>query len=300
MARRIEIHQVDAFTTRRFTGNPAGVVIHADGLEDAEMLAIARELNNADTAFILSPNGPDHDVRARFFTPRAEVGFVGHATVAAHHILSGDRASEGRRLQKSRAGIVAVEIRGSGPERRIAVRQSCPPLGRELNERERLAVLDSLALASDDLDERAPMQIVGSSSTRLMVAVHGAEQLKQLKPDFSRLTTLSAQIGAAGYFVFTLAPRADGCLTEARMFCPALGISEDPVSGNAHGLLGAYLLRHELIARKDGRASFCGVQGHYVSRPGRVEVELEFEDGALDGVWIIGQAVSIFETAITL
>ncbi|MGH8150766.1 MAG: PhzF family phenazine biosynthesis isomerase, partial [Steroidobacteraceae bacterium] len=88
MARRIEIHQVDAFTTRRFTGNPAGVVLDADGLDDAEMLAIARELNNADTAFILSPSGPDHDVRARFFTPRAEVGFVGHATVAAHYILS--------------------------------------------------------------------------------------------------------------------------------------------------------------------------------------------------------------------
>jgi PhzF family phenazine biosynthesis protein len=300
MARRIEIHQVDAFTTRRFTGNPAGVVLNADGLEDGEMLAIARELNNADTAFILSANGPDHDVRARFFTPRAEVGFVGHATVAAHHILSGVRASEGRRLQKSRAGVVAVEIRGSGPERRIAVRQSCPPLGREINERERLAVLDSLALASDDLDARAPMQIVGSSSTRLMVAVRGVEQLKQLKPDFTRLTTLSAQVGAAGYFVFTLAPRQDGCLTEARMFCPALGISEDPVSGNAHGLLGAYLVRHELIARKGTRAAFSGVQGHYVGRPGRVDVELEFEDGSLDAVWIVGQAVSIFETTITL
>ena len=300
MARRIEIHQVDAFTTRRFTGNPAGVVLNADGLEDAEMLAIARELNNADTAFILSANGPDHDVRARFFTPRTEVGFVGHATVAAHHILSRTGAVPQQRRQRSRAGIVNVEIRGSGAERRVAVRQSCPPLGRELNERERLAVLDSLALASDDLDERCPLQIVGLSSTRLMVAVRGSEQLRQLKPDFARLTTLSAQIGAAGYFVFTLAPREDGCLTEARMFCPALGISEDPVSGNAHGLLGAYLVRHELIARRGDRASFCGAQGHYVNRPGRVDIELEFADGALDGVWIIGQAVSIFETTITL
>lgn len=300
MARRIEIHQVDAFTTRPFTGNPAGVVLHADALEDAEMLAIARELNNADTAFILAPNGPDHDMRARFFTPRAEVGFVGHATVAAHHILSEGRSGEERRRQKSRAGIVSVEVRGSGAERRIAVRQSCPPLGRELNERERLAVLDSLALASDDLDERGPMQIVGSGSTRLMVAVRSCEELKQLKPDVARLTTLSAQIGAAGYFVFTLAPREDGALSEARMFCPALGIPEDPVSGNAHGLLGAYLVRHGLIRRQGRRAAFWGIQGQYVSRPGRVDVELEFDDGALDGVWIIGQAVSIFQTTITL
>ncbi len=300
MARRVQIHQVDAFTDRRFTGNPAGVVLSADGLEDAEMLAIARELNNADTAFILSPDAPDHDVRARFFTPRTEVGFVGHATVAAHYVLSRGREREGRRRQRSRAGIVDIEIRGTGVGRRIAVRQSSPPLGRELNDRERLAVLDSLALASDDLDVRCPLQIVGSGSTRLMVAVRSPEELKQLKPDFARLTTLSAQIGAAGYFVFTLSAREDGCLTESRMFCPALGIPEDPVSGNAHGLLGAYLARYELLARQGERASFSGAQGHYVNRPGRVDVELEFRDGALDGVWIIGQAVSIFETELTL
>jgi PhzF family phenazine biosynthesis protein len=299
MTRKIEIHQVDAFTLRRFTGNPAGVVLNADGLSDAEMLAIARELNNADTAFILAPDGPDHDVRARFFTPRAEVGFVGHATVAAHYVLSRDRGSE-RRRQRSRAGLVDIEIRGAGEERRIAVRQSSPPLGRELNDRERLAVLDALALASDDLDSRCPLRIVGSSGTRLMVGVRGPEQLRNLKPDFARLTTLSAQIGAAGYFVFTLAPQVAGCLTESRMFCPALGIQEDPVSGNAHGLLGAYLAHHELLARAGGRAAFAGAQGHYMNRPGRVDVELEFRDGALDGVWIIGQAVSIFETRMTL
>lgn len=300
MARKIEIHQVDAFTRRRFTGNPAGVVLNADGLADTEMLAIARELNNADTAFILEPDGPDHDVRARFFTPRAEVGFVGHATVAAHYVLSRDSGDRERRRQRSRAGIVDIEIRGTGEERRVAVRQSCPPLGRELNDRERLAVLDALALASDDLDTRCPMRIVGASSTRLMVGVRGPEQLKNLKPDFARLTTLSAQVGAAGYFVFTLAPHVEDCRTESRMFCPALGIQEDPVSGNAHGLLGAYLAHHDLLAREGSRAAFSGAQGHFMSRPGRVDVELEFRDRALDGVWIIGQAVSIFRTELTL
>jgi PhzF family phenazine biosynthesis protein len=300
MTRHIQIHQVDAFTRQRFTGNPAGVVLHADRLEDAEMLAIARELNNADTAFILTPDGTDHDVRARFFTPRTEVGFVGHATVAAHYVLSIGQASAGRRRQKSKAGIVEIEIRGTGEERRIAVRQSGPPLGRELNDRERLAVLDSLALASDDLDIRCPLRIVGAGSTRLMVGVRGPEQLRHLKPDLARLTTLSAQLGAAGFFVFTLAPQQPGCLTESRMFCPALGIPEDPVSGNAHGLLGAYLAHHELLAREGDRAAFCALQGHYVSRPGRVDVELEFRDNKLAAVWIIGQAVSIFQTELAL
>jgi len=300
MTRKIQVHQVDAFTRTPFTGNPAGVVLNADGLEDAQMLAIARELNNADTAFILSPEGPDHEVRAKFFTPRLEAGFVGHATVAAHYVLSRRRSHVERLRQKSKAGIVEIDVRGSGEDRRIAIRQPRPPVGRELNDRERLAVLDALALATDDLDLRCPIRIAGSSSTRLLVGVRGHEQLKALKPDSARLTTLSAQLGAAGYFIFTLAPQDPTCLTESRMFCPALGISEDPVSGNAHGLLGAYLAECKLLKHDGQLASFSGSQGHYLHRPGRVEVELELRDGQIDAVWIIGQAVSIFETEIAL
>ena len=310
MSRRIRIFQVDAFTTDRFTGNPAGVVLDADSLGDAEMLAIARELNNADTAFVLKPDGPDHELRLRFFTPRTEASFVGHATVATHFVLSRDGAPallgtapnghNGRVRQRQKSGLVDIEVRGSGVTRRIAVRQPAPPLGRQLNDRERLAVLDALALSTGDIDTRCPLRIVGGAGTRLMIGVRSTEQLKQLKPDFSRLTTLSAQLGAAGFFVFTLAHNLQGCLTESRMFCPALGIPEDPVSGNAHGLLGAYLAEQGLLTQDGGTARFTGAQGHHVHRAGRVDVELEFREGKLDGVWIVGQAVEIFETEMTL
>ncbi len=300
MNKKIQVHQVDAFTRERFTGNPAGVVLNADGLTEAQMLAIARELNNADTAFILAPDSEDHNVRARFFTPRTEAGFVGHATVAAHYVLSRKHDAPRRLRQKSKAGTVDIEIRGTGEDRSIAIRQSAPPLGRELNDRERLAVLDALALATDDLDIRCPLRIVGSSSTRLMIGVRGQEPLRHLKPDTARLTTLSAQVGAAGYFVFAVTQGDSDHLTESRMFCPALGIPEDPVSGNAHGLLGVYLAHCGLLPRGERHTAFSGIQGHSVHRPGRVQVELEFRDGSVDAVWISGQAVSIFETEIEL
>jgi len=299
MPRTIQVHQIDAFTRVKFTGNPAGVVLDADGLTDAEMLAIARELNNADTAFVLKADGPDHDLRVRFFTPRVEAAFVGHASVAAHYVLSATGGTP-RLRQKSRAGVVEVEIRGSDAQRRIAIRQSAPPLGREVNDRERLAVMDALALASADLDLQCPVKVMGTGSTRLMVGVRGAEQLRQLKPDVSRLTTLSAQLGAQGFFVFTLSPELPDVLVESRMFCPALGIAEDPVSGNAHGMLGVYLARHGLLGAAGPKRHFAGAQGHHVNRPGRVEVELEQQDGAVVGVWIVGQATAIFETRINL
>jgi len=304
MSRRIHIFQVDAFTTERFTGNPAGVVLDADSLTDSEMLAIARELNNADTAFVLKPDGPDHELRVRFFTPRTEASFVGHATVATHFVLSREGAkhggNNGRVRQRQKSGTVDIEVRGEGGSRRIAVRQPAPPLGRQLNDRERLAVLDALALSTGDIDTRCPLRIVGGAGTRLMIGVRSTEQLKQLKPDYSRLTTLSAQLGAAGFFVFTLSHSMAGCLTESRMFCPALGIPEDPVSGNAHGLLGAYLAEQGLLPHSGALAQFTGAQGHHVHRAGRVDVELEFTQGKLDGVWIVGQAVEIFETAMEL
>jgi PhzF family phenazine biosynthesis protein len=298
MTRKVQVHQVDAFTREPFTGNPTGVVLNADALSEAQMLAIARELNNAETAFILAPDADDHTVRARFFTPRSEAGFVGHATIAAQYVLSRRHDAPRWQRQKSKAGIVDIEVRGSNEERRIAIRRSPPPIGRELNDRERLAVLDALALASESLDTRIPPRIVGAAGTRLLIGVRGPEPLKQLKPDLARLTTLSAQIGAGGYFVFTLVSNASDHLTEARMFCPALGIAEDPVSGNAHGLLGAYLAWLGLLARNGERARFSGVQGYSLHRPGRVEVELEFAGGELAGVWISGQAVSIFQTEI--
>jgi PhzF family phenazine biosynthesis protein len=80
----ITLYQVDSFTKEKLKGNPAGVVPDASMLNETEMQAIARELNNSETAFILPPDSDDHEARVRFFTPLAEVPSCGHATIAAH------------------------------------------------------------------------------------------------------------------------------------------------------------------------------------------------------------------------
>jgi PhzF family phenazine biosynthesis protein len=88
------------------------------------------------------------------------------------------------------------------------------------------------------------------------------------------------------------------------MFCPALGIPEDPVSGNAHAMLGTYLLQHSLIDTPEDPTSiedtveFTGAQGHHVGRPGRVSVALNLQRGRLDSVSIIGEAVIVFSASL--
>lgn len=294
----VEVFQVDAFTQERFTGNPAGVVLGAEALDDAQMQAIARELNNADTAFVLPPEGADHDLRVRFFTPRSEVPFVGHATLAVHAVLA-HRQPMAVRRQAGRNGIVKVTTLPGNTG--FSIHQSPPVLGRALQGDEITQALDALGLASTALDMRCPPRIAGSPSTRLLIALQDGNALATLSPDMTQLSRLSPLLGAAGYFLFTTRPAQPGCEIESRMFCPALGIPEDPVSGNAHGLLGAHLLQHGQLQVNQGQARFSGAQGHHMGRPGHVDVTLDVDaTGHCSGVQIAGQAVVVFETRIAL
>jgi PhzF family phenazine biosynthesis protein len=107
---------------------------------------------------------------------------------------------------------------------------------------------------------------------------------------------MSATLGAQGYFLFARQGAAQGCLTESRMFCPALGIDEDPVSGNAHAMLAVLLHERGLLGGSASHAAFVGAQGRHVGRPGRVQVSMQFDAGGTPrAVSIAGQAVVVLE-----
>ena len=276
MPRRIRLFQVDAFTTQRFAGNPAGVVLDAQLLSDGEMQSIARELGNGDTAFVLPPGDAQHDIRVRFFTPRREAAFVGHATLAAHAVLHGLEPRPARR-QLGQTGTVEVTRPARG--RWLRHTAGATAAGSRAGEPRTGEVLALLGLDPSQLDPACPAQIVGAGSTRLLLGVTASAVLDAARPQLEALGRMSATLGAQGYFVFTRRPgRIEGAGaadTEARMFCPAIGIDEDPVSGNAHAMLGAYLVHHGLLPINSGTAAFIGAQGRHVDRPGRVSVELE-------------------------
>jgi PhzF family phenazine biosynthesis protein len=299
MGNRVRVFQVDAFTARRFSGNPAGVVLDADALSGDDMQALARELNNGDTAFLLQPDAADHDLRLRFFTPRREAAFVGHATLAAHAVLATLQLPP-RPRQKQSSGMVEVDaISGSWPPR-IAIHLPAPKPPRPVAEQQLDAALQALTLTRAELDAQCPPVLVGdSNSGRLLIGVQHGATLARLTPVPARLVELSAQLGAPGYFLFSRQSAVPDVYTEARMFCPALGIPEDPVSGNAHALLGAYLLQQGVLGPPDcATVEFTGAQGHHMGRPGHVTVALQIERGGLQSVTIVGEAVVVFETTV--
>jgi PhzF family phenazine biosynthesis protein len=299
--RSFPVFLVDAFTRERFRGNPALVVLEAAGLSTDEMRTLANELHHGDTAFVLPADDTSHDLKVRFFTPTREVPFVAHATVAAHFALGlGRDTGPARVRQLTGAGIVEVALRrGDGPCL-VAMTLAPPTLGKRLGGQDMAQVLDALGVSSAELDPQCPPQIVVKGGTRLLIGLKSAQQLEHLRPDLARLRRLSANLGADGYFVFARAGTADGCLTESRMFCPAIGIDEDPVSGNAHGMLAVYLHAHGLLRPVDGRVAFAGLQGRALGRLGRVEVELALAGGRIASVTICGAAALVYRTTVEL
>jgi|SRR5215831_15103305 len=298
--RRCRLFHVDAFTRKRFCGNPAAVVLDADDLSDEEMLAIAAEVN-CETAFVLSPESNDHDLRVRFFMPQHEAPFVGHATIAAQYVLAKRHVAPKKKLrQHTAAGVIEVEVFSVEGDYRVALTQSPPSLGPIIPDRHRRQVLDALGISSPTLLQDAPLQVMVKGSPRLMIALNSTELLRELKPDFPELTRLTPHIGADGYFVFALDANGGESATQARMFCPALGIPEDPVSGNAHGMLGVYLVTHGILQPADKRVRFHGHQGQFVKRPGSVDVQVNCIGKVAESVRIEGDAVIVYEAELPL
>jgi PhzF family phenazine biosynthesis protein len=299
----LRIFQVDAFTTTRFTGNPATVVLDADGQSDATLFDVAREFPHAEVAFVFAANGADHDVRLRFFNARKEAPFVGHATVAAHAVLLAlGRRSTGVFRQHSGTGVIevraSIEQLAAGPETLIEFRQIVPELDAPLPFKTTLRVAEALRLPATQLHEIMPARVVRKGSTRLLVPIADPRQLDTLAPNVDTLLTLGSELGTDGFFVFALDRNADELSTESRMFCPALGIAEDPVSGNAHAMLAAYLW--DLGQFGKNSTAFTGRQGRQMKRPGQVSVKLEVDQGSLVAAHIGGKAVIVSEGTLAL
>lgn len=297
---RYRLYQVDAFTTELFAGNPAGVVPNADGLGDDQMQAIARELNNSETAFVCEPRHTDHDVRIRFFTPTTEVPSCGHATIAAHHVRAVEKALPTCTVvQKIGAGILPVQVVRSGANYRIAMTQAAPEFQAPLSSRQRDRIVRALGLDAGDIRGDCPVQIVSTGHSKVMIGIRALDKLHALQPDLAKLAEISRRIDCNGYYVFVLTP-TDEHLVHGRMFAPAIGIAEDPVTGNANGPLGAYLVRHRLASPAEGTLVFRARQGEAMGRPGVVDVSVDVEDGSPKTVRVAGQAVIVYQSTLDL
>lgn len=285
---------VDAFTTDPLSGNPAGLIPDADGLADEAMAAIARELNASETAFLLDADGGDASRRLRYFTPTGEIDLCGHATVAAGSWLAGaGELADGAHTFETNAGSIDIEL-DDGVVRMANDNEVSSVAEVDLGYDRVASAIGADPATLSDIGADLPLATAATGLEYLIVPVNFLASLSGLAPDFRAIAELSDELGVTGLYAFTFdALEADSTL-HGRMFAPAVGVDEDPVTGTASGAVGAYLREVEAF---DGELPEEMVleQGHFIDRPGRVRVRAR-----TDPVSIGGRAVTAFEGTVSV
>jgi len=283
---------VDAFTHTPYAGNPCAVLPDARGLSDAEMQAIAREANLSETSFVLPSDVADFKVR--YFTPRHELPFAGHPTIATAFTLAQEglvRLSQPvtRIHLEFKVGVLPVEIiaaPGGEPER-VIMTQRPPVFGATFSAAD---VAPCFRLQPSDLRQDCPPQVVSTGVPFLLVPAASLEILGRVEMDRPALAALCDRAGVQAAFMFCLGGFSPGADTHARLLDPR-GTSEDPYTGSAAGCMGAYIVRHGL---RPG-PTLVAEQGHFVGRPGVGVLEVAGSPAGVESVRLGGAAAKVME-----
>jgi len=299
--RRYRIKQVDAFTDRPFGGNPAGVVIDAEDLTDSEMLSIANEMNLSETAFVLSSDKADF--RIRWFTPKKEVLFCGHATVATLHVLANE-GKFGMELDGSYSfkietmiGVLTVDVIKSVREIKIILHSPKVTLVRE--DIERHLFLDALKIREDELSEDYPV-MRETNLDYLYVPLESLDVLKSIDYNYSKLEKFCEKYNFTGVCVFSTETFDKDSSVHSRFFSPTYGIKEDPVTGSAQGPLGVYLMINGIVEFSGREVDIKSEQGDIMGRPGRLVIKMTKDDYGGFKSKLISSAVTVLDGEIYL
>jgi PhzF family phenazine biosynthesis protein len=257
-----------AFTHDGAGGNPAGVVLDAGPLDDAARLVVAAEVGYSETAFLelLAENGPERRYRMRYFSPRAEVAFCGHATIAAA-VAVAERHGPGTVVFETLAGEVPVRT-GSGPAGFTATLTSVPTHTRPAGADELGAALAALRWRPADLDDRYPPHVAFAGNEHLVLAVRDRATLAALDYDYPALDALMAD---RAWTTLHLAHEDAPGRFSARDPFPPGGVVEDPATGAAAAAFGGYLRTLGLV-RPPARITIA--QGDDLGRPSRLLVSI--------------------------
>ncbi|GLZ38457.1 PhzF family phenazine biosynthesis isomerase [Actinokineospora sp. NBRC 105648] len=276
----MEILRYTAFSADPAGGNPAGVVLDATGVPDAELLAAAAEVGYSESAFLVPR--PDGDLDVRYFSPLAEVPFCGHATIAASIAYATAHGAGPLRL-RTRAGLVEVSTSETEGGIYTATLVSVPPKTKPLDALADL--LAALGWSATDLDPALPPRVAYAGAWHPIIAAGSRERLADLDYDFPVLQELMA---AQDWTTIQLVYRESDTVIHSRNPFPPGGVVEDPATGAAAAALGGYLRELGLV---ESPAALTIHQGDDMGRPGVITVTIPSDPGS--GIHVSGTAVPL-------
>ena len=298
--KKYQIKQVDAFTDRAFGGNPAGVVLDAEGLSDGKMQNIAAEMNLSETAFILPSKIADF--RIRWFTPKKEILFCGHATVASLHVLA-EESMFGMKCNgkfsfkiETLIGILQVEVKKSHDSIEIILQSPEINLINEKTDKEMLA--EALNMNLNDIDDSYPV-MRDKTAEYIYIVLKKLSALKNINYNYDKLEAFSKEHLIKGFTLLTTETFEEDSIVHSRFFTPFYGIKEDPVTGSAQGPLGVYLVLNDIVKMNNNEVEIISEQGDIMGRPGRLIIKVIENDGDYTSK-LIGKAVTVLNGQILL
>jgi trans-2,3-dihydro-3-hydroxyanthranilate isomerase len=265
----------DVFTANPLEGNQLGVFVDGRPFSDHDMQRLARELNVAETVFLLPP-AADADVRMRIFTPAAELPFAGHPVLGTAFVVGQAFGASSVALETG-VGVVPISLEREGD--RIVFGWMAQPIPTwETYECEK-ELLSALGLSQS----RLPVECYRNGPAHVYVALDSEEAVAAVRPDMSALNELGVAANCFG---------GAGRSWKTRMFFPAAGVPEDPATGSAAGPLALHLARHGWISFGDEIEITQGVE---IGRPSRLYARVDGSIDAVSAVAVGGVAVVVAE-----
>lgn len=286
MPKKLKIYQIDSFTKKPFSGNPAGVTFSND-LSEKEMQLIAREMNLSETAFLSESGKADYNLR--WFTPTTEVELCGHATIASLHFLSEEKLLNGKKEVTfyTLSGKLKCKVENDRYFMQI------PVYDMEEYFECKQELISVMEIHPTMLDDKVPF--IQLSSKNVYIYIKELKDLQNIKPDFKALKELSIENDIGGVVVFTRETIDKNNFAHSRYFTPAWGIDEDPVTGSTNGPLLLVLKKLGFIKESGKEISLTFEQGDVLGREGRVSVTYNPD---INELYISGNAVTVLKGEI--
>lgn len=290
----VKVDHYDAFTKTAGKGNPAGVILKADEYSTQEMQEIAKQIGFSECAFLLPSDKADFSLR--YFTPGAEVNLCGHATIASVYALFQETEKEAPVIHKkveTKAGIIDISYQPVDKE--VVMSQADAQfLPFEGNKKE---LVNSIGLHESDLDPALPIVYGSTGLWTVIVPIKKLEAFSRMKPDHSLFSSILEKVPNASIHPICVETLKEETALHGRHFSPAsTGRIEDPITGTACGVMGAYYINY--IHPSLQQCDIFIEQGQDAGYDGIVHVWAHKEEKALK-VKIAGTAIKVEElTAI--
>ncbi len=286
---KLNFWYVDVFSNKKFKGNPAAVFFEADDLDEKIMPQIANELNLSETVFLLKPTHKDATYKARIFTPKTELPFAGHPTIAASFAYkSFYNFSADELIQECGAGLIKIKKE----DEVFFVTQKNPEFIKlDYNKKEIAAMVN---LKESDISDLS-FEKISTGIYWAVIMLNSSKAVEKAMPNHERIIEFSKKENLVGLQIFAKNDDAKADI-HIRTFCPIVGVYEDPACGSGNGCVASYIAKYNLL----DQTNYIASQGRELGRESIIYASFAKDKDIIHNIKIGGRALKVLDGKIEI